>query len=152
MVFGLFDPPQTKAQKRAAKLAQSLREQSVRDMVIELRMLINSQEYARQVEERLLAADHDEAAGKIEAARNTAQDTIDKVGRFNQMFPRELADLQHKAIDAKSFEALASFELEGRDVMVIVRDEAKAQLVPLGVLAMEGRELLGELPRQRPTP
>lgn len=142
MVFGLFDPPQTKAQKRAAKAAQSLREQAVRDMVIELRMLINAQEQARQAQFQLFSADHNDAGLKIMNAVDAAQDTIDRVGRFNDMFPRELADLQKAATNAAGFEALASFELEGRDMMVKVRDEAKAQLVPLGVMAMEARDLL----------
>lgn len=142
MVFGIFDPPQTKAQKRAAKSAQSLREQAVRDMVIELRMLINRQEQARQVQVQLFNANHNDAAMKIMVAVEAAQETIDRVGRFNEMFPRELADLQRSATNAAGFEALASFELEGRDMMVKVRDEAKAQLVPLGVMAMEARELL----------
>jgi hypothetical protein len=75
-------------------------------------------------------------------AVDAAQDTIDRVERFNAMFPRELADLQSAATNAAGFEALASFELEGRDMMIRVRDEAKAQLVPLGVMAMEARELL----------
>lgn len=142
MVFGLFDPPQTKAQKRTAKSAQSLRKQAVRDMLIELRMLINRQEQARQVQVQLFAAAHDDAAMKIMTAVEAAQETIDRVGRFNEIFPRELADLQLSATNAAGFEALASFELEGRDMMVKVRDEAKSQLVPLGLMAMEARELL----------
>lgn len=136
MVFGLFDPPQTKAQKRAAKAAQSLREQAVRDMVIELRMLINTQEQARQIHQRLFSKNHDDTAMKVMAAVETAQETIDRAGRFNAMFPPELASLQRNATNAEGFEALTSFELEGRDFMVKVKDEAKGQLVPLGVMVM----------------
>ena len=142
MVFGLFDSPQMKAQRRAAKAAQSLREQAVRDMLIELRMLIKRQEQARQAQFQLFSANHNDAGLKIMNAANAAQDTIDRVERFNDMFPRELADLQSAATNAAGFEALASFELEARDMMIRVRDEAKAQLVPLGVMAMEARELL----------
>lgn len=80
---------------------------------------------------------------KMMAAVETAQETIDRVGRFNEMVPHELADLQRAATNAAGFEALASFELEGRDFMVKVRDEAKGQLVPLGVMVMEARQLLG---------
>ena len=142
MVFGLFDPPQTKVQKRAAKSAQSLREQAVRDMVIELHMLINQQERARQVLFKLYEAKHLEPVKTVAAAIDKAQETIDRVGRFNEMFPRELADLQRVAINAAEFEALATFELSGRDVMVKVRDEAKKQLTPLGVMVMDAQRLL----------
>ncbi|MES2443712.1 MAG: hypothetical protein V4574_12850 [Pseudomonadota bacterium] len=143
MVFGLFDPPQTKAQKRAASSAQSLREQAVRDMLIELRILIGRQEQARQLQLKLFSADHEDAAMTIAAAIAAAQETIDRVGRFNESFPRELADLKHAAVNGAGFEALASFELEGRDFMMKVRDEAKAQLVPLGVMIMEARQSIG---------
>jgi hypothetical protein len=142
MVFGLFDPPQTKAQKRAAKSAQSLREQSVRDMVIELHLLINQQERARQVLFKLYDAKQHEPVKMLAAAVDAAQETIDRVGRFNDMFPSELADLQRAANNAAGFEALATFELLGRDMMVKVRDEAKNQLTPLGVMVMDARRLL----------
>lgn len=142
MVFGLFDPPQTKAQKRAAKLAQALREQAVRDMLIELRMLINTQEQGRQVQQLLYRAGHPDAALKMMAVVDAAQETMERVGRFNEMFPRELAELQRAATNAAGFEALANFELEGRDMMVMVRDEAKSQLIPLGIMVREGRGLL----------
>lgn len=142
MVFGLFDPPQTKAQKRAAKSAQSLREQAVRDMVIELHLLINQQERARQVLFKLYEAKHREPINMLSAAIDAAQETIDRVGRFNETFPSELADLQRAANNAAGFEALATFELSGRDMMVKVRDEAKNQLTPLGVMVMDARRLL----------
>ena len=142
MVFGLFDPPQTKAQKRAAKSAQSLREQAVRDMVIELHLLINQQERARQVLFKLYEAKHREPIKMLAAAIDAAQETIDRVGRFNEMFPSELADLRQAANNAAGFEALATFELSGRDMMVKVRDEAKNQLTPLGVMVMDARRLL----------
>ena len=70
-MFGLFDPPETNAQKRAAKAAQSLREQAVRDMLIELRMLINWQEQARQLQDLLFEAAHGDAAVKMAAARGS---------------------------------------------------------------------------------
>lgn len=143
MVFGLFDPPQTKAQKRAAKSAQSLREQAVRDMLIELRMLINQQERARQVLFKLYEAEQRDPIKLLSAAIDAAQDTIDRVGRFNEMFPSELADLQRAANNAAGFEALATFELWGRDMMVKIRDEAKNQLKPLAIMVTDAGKLLG---------
>lgn len=141
-MFGLFDPPQTKAQKRAAASAQALREQAVRDMVIELRMLISRQEHARQLQHKLFDAGHDEKAIEIMKAVNAAQETIDGVGRFNDFFPRELDKLRADATNAAGFEAVASFELEAREALVKVREEAKAQLTPLGVMSIEARKLL----------
>lgn len=146
-MFGFFDPPQTKAQKRAAKLAQSLREQAARDASIEMNMLVTRQEQARRVQAELWRANYEEPAVLILEAVNTAQETMDRVARFTNMLPYELADLQRAATSAAGYEALASFELECRDFLVMIRDEAKNQLVPLGLLAMEGRQLIGQLPK-----
>jgi hypothetical protein len=132
----------TKAQKRAAKSAQALREQAVRDMLIELHLLINEQERARQVLFKLYEAEQRDPIKLLADAIDAAQETIDRVGRFNEMFPSELADLQRAANNAAGFEALATFELWGRDTMVKVRDEAKNQLTPMSVMVMEARRLL----------
>lgn len=108
-------------------------------------MLMARQEQARRVHADLWERKHEDAAVQILEAITSAQETMDRVGRFTDMFPRELADRQRAAINAAGYEALASFELECRDFMVKIRDEAKSQLVPLGVLAKEGRQLLGQL-------
>ena len=142
-MFGLFDPPQTKAQKRAAKLAQSLREQAARDASIEVHMLVDRQEQARRIQSRLWDADHQVEAAKVMEAVSTAQETLDRVGRFTAMFPHELSDRQRTATNAAGYEALASLELESRDFLVKVRDDARSQLVPLGVMVFEAQKLLG---------
>jgi len=141
-MFGFFEQPQIKMQKRAAKSAKSLRELAVREMLIELRMLINGQERARVMASTLFNADHEVDARKLMAAVDLAQETIDRVGRFNDGFPTELGNLQRVAASAADYEALASFELEGREFMVAVREEAKTQIVPLGVMVMEARQVL----------
>jgi hypothetical protein len=142
IVFGLFDPPQTKAQKRAARSAQSLREQAARDASIEVSMLVSRHAQAQQVLAQVSEAHKKDAAVELMKAVRVAQDTLDKVERFTAIFPTELAKLQRSASNAAGFEALATFELEARDVMVKIRDEAKSQLVPLGVKTMEVRDLL----------
>ena len=63
------------------------------------------------------------------------------MARFNALFPRELAEVQRQAKNAGGFEALATLELEGRDMMVKVRREAKRHLAALGVMVMEAQKL-----------
>jgi hypothetical protein len=73
------------------------------NMVIELRMLINTQEQARQAQQRLFSKNHDHVAMKLIAAVEAAQEAIDRVGRFNEMFPPELVILQRNATNAAGF-------------------------------------------------
>lgn len=145
-MFGLFEAPQTRLQKRSAKAAQALREQAFRDAVIELQMLNNCQQQALRVHHLLRQHGHDDRGDKMAVAINDAQKTFERTGQFSDAFALEIADLRARARNAADFEAVASFELEGRDAILTVRDQAKANLSTLGVMTIEARELIGELP------
>ena len=141
-MFGLFDPPQTKAQKKAATQAQSMREQAVRDALIELQMLIRWQRRAREVMSSAHHAQRFHLSKKLLNPIDESQDTIDRFGQFSDAFAYDLAAYHSNPNNADDYEKLATFELEGRGVFIAAREELKAHLVPLGVLTSEVEEAL----------
>jgi hypothetical protein len=142
-MFGFLGPSEGKAHRRAAKSAQALRDEAIRDAMSEVRRLVGRQEEARLVR-ALLPKGHEQMDLTLGQAIDAAQETLDKVGRFNAGFLLELARVRKSAgRNGAGYGMLTAFESESREFMVRIRDEAETQLEPLRLLVADARALLG---------
>lgn len=131
MALGLFDPPQMKAQRRAAATAGKLREQAARDAGIQVQML--ARRYGDGV--RLANSPRNipvDAVTSLRLALYDAEALIGRVNSYADACDMDLAAARSMAKDASGYEQLATLEITARNGLLALRDEARMHLADLG--------------------
>jgi hypothetical protein len=82
-----------------------------------------------------------DAAARLAERAAVAEATIERFRCSTREFREELKRRQRSAKHAADHEALADLELNRRDSLVKLGQEAKSQLEPLAALTMEARSL-----------
>ncbi len=136
----LFAPPQTKAHMQAARSATKLREQAVRDLYIELKILNDFHNAARRMHQRVYETGNMQLAEMFALSLEESRQILDRIERTAPGLAQEIEERSRAANSAADFEKLASFEIELRTGFLQMRDQAKqlaANLIALNSKATQ---------------
>jgi hypothetical protein len=138
----LFESPQTKSQRRAARAATLLREQAARDLSVEVNVLVQCFNAAAQLHQKAYMDGNMELARQFIDSLAKPRDLLERIERAGPQLERDIEDRQRNASSAAEFEALATFELELRGGFTQMKEEVKQYLTSLESLNSRARQFL----------